>query len=207
MASSTELDELLRRVPVADLAGEFGVDESTMEQAVRGALPGLVGGMAVNASDSDGADRLERALQQHTGAADRPKLRAIDPEDGKKIVNHVLGDRTDTVAQALGARSGNSTIAGLIPQLLPLLAPLVMQFLAGRMGGSRDTGADSGSGSDGLGGVLGDLLGGMTGGDSGGDSGDGLGDLLGGLFGGGGSSSSGGGLGDLLGGLFGGDRR
>lgn len=201
MVDDSDFEQLMNRVPFADLAEQFGVDEQTVQSAVRQALPGLVGGMAVNASDDQGAEQLARALQQHADADERPKLRAIDVEDGQKIVNHVLGDQSDSVVQMLGARSGDSTIAGMIPQLLPMLAPLVMQFLAGRMGGGSQQ-----SGSEGLGGLLGDLLGGMGGGQS--SSGGGIGDLLGGLFGGGGDggSASGGGLDDLLGGLFG-DRR
>ena len=207
MANDTDFDELLARVPLADLAGRFGVDEATVETAVRQALPGLVGGMAVNASDEQGAAQLAQALQRHADADARPKLKAIDTDDGRKIVNHVLGDRTDSVAQALGSQSGDSAIAGLIPQLLPVLAPLVMQFLAGRIGG----GSAEGAGSGGLGGVLGDLLGGMLGGGSGGSSqsqaSGGLGDLLGGILGGGsGGRASAGGLDDLLGGLLGGGR-
>lgn len=220
MAGKNEIDTLLAQVPVGDLAQRFGVDESTVEAAVRQALPGLLGGMAVNASDDDGADRLARAARQHEPAAksgSRLDLQAIDTDDGQKIVKHVLGDKQGEVAQALGSHSGDSTIADLIPKLLPILAPIIMQFLAGRLGGSGGSGASGNTAGSGVGGVLGDLLGGLLGGGSGGsrsgsNSDGGLGDLLGGLLGGGsgtsgsaksGSSSSGGGLGDLLGGLLG----
>lgn len=202
MASESDLNALLKQVPVGDLAEKFGVDEATVNAAVRQALPGLLGGMAVNASDETGAAKLQAAVQRHQPASGAPTLQAIDTEDGQKIVKHVLGDKKDEVAHALGARAGDSAIATLIPQLLPMLAPLVMQFLAGKMGGST---SKKGGGLDG---VLGDLLGGLLGGgaeagtkakkqDSGGD----IGDLLGGLLGGGKNSS--GGLGGLLGGLLG----
>lgn len=204
MANASELNALLGQVPVGDLAAQFGVDEDTMQAAVRQALPGLVGGMAVNASDETGAAKLAAAVQKHQPTSGAPTLKAIDVEDGQKIVKHVLGDKKDDVALALGANSGNSAVADLVPKLLPMLAPLVMQFLAGKVGGG---GANTGGG---LGGVLGDLLGGLLGGGSasstkkqqesaGGD----IGDLLGGLLGGGGQSSGGGGLGGLLGGLLG----
>ncbi len=217
MAGKSEVETLLQQVPIGDLAAKFGVDESTVEAAVRQALPGLIGGMAVNASASDGADSLARAVQQHEPSAKKLSLEAIDAEDGKKIVKHVLGDQKDDVAKALGANSGSSVISDLIPQLLPLLAPLVMQFLAGKLGGSAaGTTASTGSAGGGLGGVLGDLLGGLLGGGGSGSAGSGsgssggdLGDLLGGLLGGGSGSSgssSGGGLGDLLGGLLGGKK-
>lgn len=211
MATNAELNALLGQVPIADLAERFGVDEGTVEAAVRQALPGLLGGMAVNASAAEGASSLERAVQQHAPASEKPRLQAIDTEDGKKIVGHVLGDKRDQVAHALGERSGDSGIADLIPKLLPILAPIIMQFLAGKLGGgsaSGSTSAGTTSAGGGLGGVLGDLLGGLLGGgqtaqQQSGSGGD-LGDVLGGLLGGGsGKSGSGGGLGDLLGGILG----
>lgn len=213
MASNSELKALLGQVPIGELASKFGVDETTMTAAVQQALPGLVGGLAVNASDQAGAEQIERALQKHTPAEGGISLDAIDTEDGKKIVKHVLGDKEGDVAHALGANAGNSVIGDLIPKLLPVLAPLVMQFLAGKVLGGTTSTVASQSGGGGLGGVLGDLLGGLVGG--GGQaqqssaSGGGLGDLLGGLLGGGsgsGGQSSGGGLGDLLGGLLGGKK-
>lgn len=190
--NNRDLDDLLQQIPTGELAARFGVDETTIDAAVQQALPGLVGGMAVNASDSEGASSLERAVQQHRPRSAKLDLNAVDAEDGKK--KHVLGDKKDDVAQALGARSGDSTIANLIPQLLPLLAPLVMQFLAGRLGQGSTTAGQSGSGG-GIGGVLGDLLGGLLGGGSGSSGGSGAS-----------GGSSGGDLGDLLGGLLGGKR-
>ncbi|WP_416443567.1 DUF937 domain-containing protein [Leucobacter sp. HNU] len=199
--NSVNLDDLMQQIPLGDLAQRFGVDEATMGAAVQQALPGLLGGMAVNAQDAEGAGKLEAALDKHAPASGTIDLNAIDEEDGGKIVNHVLGDKQGEVAQALGANSGDSTIAKLIPVLLPLLAPIVMQFLSGAFS-KQQSGSASGGG-------IGDLLGGLLGGGSGSQqSGGGLGDLLGGLLGGGsgGSQSAGGGLGDLLGGLFGGKK-
>ena len=67
------------------------------------ALPGLLGGMAVNASNSEGADALASALKKHEGAKFKG-LDSVDTADGKKIVKHVLGDKQDAVAQALARR-------------------------------------------------------------------------------------------------------
>ena len=211
MAQNNDLDSLLKNIPVGELAAKFGVDEDTIGAAVQQALPGLIGGMAVNASDADGAAKLESAVQKHQPAEGKIGLDAIDTDDGEKIVKHVLGDKKDEVAQALGQQADNNAIAGLVPQLLPLLAPLVMQFLAGKLsGGNQGTVASASNDQGGLGGVLGNLLGGLVGGgqqNAQASAGGGLGDLLGGLLGGGGQQqSAGGGLGDLLGGLFGGKK-
>lgn len=204
MANNSDLDTLLAQVPVADLAQKFGIDEATVNAAVKQALPGLLGGMAVNASDADGADKLVGALGKHQPQSGKISLEAIDEGDGKKIVKHVLGDNEEAVSKQLGAQAGNFDVAKLIPMLLPLLAPIVMQFLAGRMGGGAASQTSQAGSSGGIGDVLGDLLGGLMGGGSQAQSqqsGGGLDDLLGGLLGGG--SSKGGGLGGLLGGLLG----
>lgn len=206
MATNADLNALLAQVPVADLAARFGVDEATVTAAVQQALPGLLGGMAVNARDDDGAQKLVGALGKHQPANGKISLEAIDETDGKKIVKHVLGDKEEAVSKQLGAQAGNLDIGKLIPMLLPILAPIVMQFLAGRFGGGAATQSASNSQGGGIGDVLGDLLGGLLGGGS--DSqaapqGGGLDDLLGGLLGGGSSKGSSGGLGGLLGGLLG----
>lgn len=205
MANNNALDALLSQVPVGEIAAKLGVDEDTALAAVKQALPGLVGGLAVNAASDEGKQKLEGALSKHTPADGKISLDAIDEQDGKKIVKHVLGDKEDAVANALGQQAGNAGIAKLIPLLLPLLAPIVMQFLAGRKQQADPAQAPAQAEENGgIGDVLGGLLGGLTGGgqaQSG--QGGGIGDLLGGLLGGGGGKSQGGGLGGLLGGLLG----
>lgn len=201
MASgNVNINDLLNDIPLGDIAAQFGIDEATAKQAVTQALPGLLGGMAVNASSEEGATQLTSALKKHEGAKFKG-LDAVDTEDGKKIVKHVLGDKEQDVALALGSQ-GEGGMGDIIQKLLPVLAPIVMAFLAKQIGGGSQTSQPASSG-----GGIGDLLGGLLGGGSGsGSAGGGIGDLLGGLLGGGSSSSgkSGGGLGDILGGLLGG---
>lgn len=188
--ADVNINDLINNIPIGDIASNFGVDESTAKQAVLQALPGLLGGMAVNASNSEGADALASALKKHEGAKFKG-LDSVDTADGKKIVKHVLGDKQDAVAQALAGQAGGG-LADLIPKLLPVLAPIVMAFLAKNMAGGDSKEASSGGG-------LTDLLGGLLGGSTQAAGGGDLGGLLGGLLGGGSSGSSGG-LGGLLGG-------
>lgn len=228
----SQFDELYEQVPISQLASRFGVDEAEMSQAVRAALPALVGGLEANVSDPAGADSLMRALSQHTEQVPGD-VEQVDVADGEKIVGHIYGDNTDQVMQQLGGLGGAT--GGLVQKLLPLLAPIVLSWLAGKLGGAG-----------GLGGVLGDMFGGggretaqapsstdvdsgpLFPGGAGSQSGpvqsptggttdtgstsptagsnplqDILGDVLGGAKSGGGGNI----LGDLLGGLLGGGRR
>lgn len=228
----SQFDELYEQVPISQLASRFGVDDAEMAEAVRTALPALVGGLEANASDPAGADSLMRALSQHAGETPGD-LDQVDAADGEKIVGHIYGDNTGQVMQQLGGLGG--TTGSLVQKLLPLLAPLVLSWLAGKMGGAG-----------GLGSILGDMFGGsreqaaperpstdvdsgpLFPGGAGAQSGsvqspagagtgtgspgasagsnplqDILGDVLGGAKSGGGGNI----LGDLLGGLLGGGRR
>ena len=178
---SSSIDELISQIPIGQLAGQLGVSEAEAEQAVREALPALVGGMQANAQDPAGAASLERALGQHDGTLleGGVDLAQVDTADGEKIVRNIFGDNEEAVVNQLGGLGGGG--AGTIAKLLPMLAPLLMSFLGKSFGGG---GGSSSAGASSSGGGLGDLLGGLLGGGEGGGMG-GLGDLLGGLLGGG----------------------
>ncbi|MGD9530414.1 DUF937 domain-containing protein [Pseudonocardia sp.] len=197
------VDEILSQIPMTQLAGRLGVDAGTAEQAVRQALPALLGGIQANTDDPGGAASFARAVSSHDpalvdGGVD---LDQVDETDGDKIVGHVFGARRDDVVRALGApgadaegldapaaSSGGAIPTDLIAKLLPILAPIVMAWLAKKLGGGAADAGGAQAGSGGLGGVLGDLLGGVLGG-SGGSGGSGggpdLGSILGDLLGGG----------------------
>ena len=198
---TTPVDDILSRIPLADLAARLGVDEGTAEEATRQALPALLGGIQANTADPGGAASFASAVRQHDndlveGGVD---LNGVDEKDGDRIVGHVFGDQRGQVVRQLGTTGGSSTTSDLMGKLLPILAPIVMAYLAKRLGGGAAAGGQSG----GLGDLLGSILGGMPGQQQGQQQGGrqqgqqqgGLGDLLGGP------------LGDLLGGLLGGGRR
>jgi hypothetical protein len=207
-------DEILSQIPISQLAQQLGVDEATAEEAVRSAVPALLGGMAANAQDPGGAASLENALSQHTSnPLDGLGLEGVDTKDGEAIVGNVFGDNTDQVVNKLGGQAGDK---GMMQQLLPILAPIILSMLAGKFmkgqgggpapapaGSEAPAGGPMPSGGTGVGGLE-DLLGSATAaaGGSGGGAG-GIGDLLGGLLGGS-SGGSAAGIEDLLGGLLGG---
>jgi hypothetical protein len=182
------VEDILSQIPLAQLAGQLGVNEQEAEQATRTALPALLGGIQANTEDPGGAASFAQAVQQHDGSLVEGgvDLNQVDPDDGQRIVGHVFGAQQDQVVQQLGGVGGSGGSA-LIQKLLPILAPIVMAYLAKQL-----TGATSNVGAGGgLGGVLGDLLGGVLGGGGSApapqqqQSGPDLGSILGGLLGGG----------------------
>lgn len=215
-------EDLRETIPFDQLAARLGASREEVEQATELALPALLQGMNANAhrSQEEASSLLGALIKDHDGSmldAEDPVGR-VDPDEGRKIVGHVFGDRTDGVVNRLGAKTGGNA---LMENLLPMLAPMVMAWLSRKMGGAvssrGETPAPSGGLGDILGGMLGgggsgggggldDLLGGLLGGSSGGGaSSGGLSDILGGMLGGGpgGGGGSGGGLLDILGGLAG----
>jgi len=185
---------LLEGGGVRTLAASAKADEAQVTAVLSDALPVLVGKMSDNASTKEGAESLNKALNDHRtgGAIDVASfLQNADGADGQKILGHILGDDQDAATKALSKKSGLSS--SKVSTILSLVAPLLLSQLGNN---KKDDDAS------GLGGLLGGMLG------SGSNSGGGLGaSLLGSLLGGGSSSassSSSSGLGGILGGLFGG---
>src|SRR6478609_1483195 len=227
-------DEILSQVPLQELADQWGVDESEVEQAAHTALPALLGGLQANAHDPAGAQSLASALTDHQGT-NVSGLADVDERDGQKIVGNIFGGNTDQVVSQLGGVGsgvgGSGPAGSLVQKLLPILAPIVMSWLANKIGQSGGLGSilggdpGGGGGSDSAAGSAsvpesGPLFPGGQGASSGqvqspvggaGAEGGGsnplediLGQVLGGASGGSGASGSGGGAGDILGGILGG---
>lgn len=148
----TELHDILRQIPVDQIAVILGTDQQTAQVAVEAAVPTLLAGMQNNAQASDGAASLESALGQHQdglleGGVD---VSQVDTADGEKIVSHVFGGQQDQVASQLAGTSQLGGVGGdLIKKLLPILAPIVMSYLAKKVLGGR--GQSSGAGGSGRG--------------------------------------------------------
>lgn len=184
------LDDILRMLPIEQIAAKLGVDPSTAAQAVQEGGGAILSGLQQNAATPAGASAIEAALGRHTGLGDRVDLDQVDTADGGKILQHVFGGKQQEVARAL---TDEPKTAGIdFGALLPMLAPIVMGLLAKNKTATTSPGAASQTAPSS--GGLGDLLGGLLGG----GSGEGAG--------GGGPTSGGGGfdLNAVLGGLLGG---
>ena len=195
------IEDILKAVPVEDIAQKLGVSPAVAQQAIEQAGGALLSGLAKNAESPDGSAAIEKALSKHEGFTGASSVDEIDTADGRKILQHVFGDKEKDVAATLN--SSDKTAGGIdFGALLPILAPIVMGLIANNAKPSAPAEQASGGG-------IGDLVGGLLGG--GGNSGGGidLGGVIGGLLGGGNSGGSGGGLdlGGLIGGLLGGGKK
>ncbi|QIS08588.1 DUF937 domain-containing protein [Nocardia arthritidis] len=186
----TSFDDLLSQVPIGQIAEKLGVDQATATNAVKAALPALLGGLQANANKPEGAASLVDSLEGHGDLVDGGvDIDQVDTKAGAQIVDNVFGEEKNTVISALGNTEG----AGgndLIAKVMPMLAPIVLAFLAKQMGGGGQGGGQA------SGGAIGDILGNLLGGSS---KSGGLGGALGEAL----AKNAGGALGNVLGGLFG----
>ncbi|WP_426185418.1 DUF937 domain-containing protein [Microbacterium sp. TWP3-1-2b2] len=196
------LDDILKQVPIDDIAAKLNVSPDVAKSAVEQGGAVLLGGLAKNASSEAGSAAIQNALKKHEGKTGVSTVDEVDQADGDKIVTHVLGDQKQEVTSKLNASEKTAGID--FGKLLPILAPIIMGLIANKNKEKSTTadGTESGGG-------IGDLIGGLIGGGDQGGSGGGIGDLLGGILGGGSSSGGSGGgidLGGIFGSIFGGKK-
>ena len=136
-----------------------------VNSAIQAALPAILGGLANNASDPQGAQSLDQALEQDHDGGILGNLGGLGSlifdqstptprqADAGGILGHILGGSQGRVAQDVSQQTGLPT--GQVAQILMMLAPIVMGYLGQQK-------RQQGVGADGLGGLLGGLLGGGT---------------------------------------------
>ncbi len=164
-AASSLADQFMQQLqgqPLEQLADQLGIAPAQAGSAASMAIPLLLGAMARNAQQPQGAQALLGALQrdhlpvaQHAGPDIGALLGAVlgaargapgsAAGDGAAILGHVLGGARQQAEAGLGQATGLGGGAG---RLMAMLAPMVMAFLAQRVHAG-------GLGADGLGGLLG----------------------------------------------------
>jgi hypothetical protein len=176
------LDDILKMLPIDQIAAKLGVDPATAAQAVQEGGGAILSGLQQNASTPEGASAIEAALGRHTGIADRVDLDQVDTADGGKILQHVFGGKQQDVARAL---TDEPKTAGIdFGALLPMLAPIVMGLVAKNKAGAPTQPAAPSASTGGIGDLLGGLLGGGSGGSTASAGGFDISSVLGGLLGG-----------------------
>ncbi|GAA2000072.1 DUF937 domain-containing protein [Microbacterium ulmi] len=175
------LDDILKQLPIDQIASKLGVDPAVAQQAVQEGGATILSGLQRNAQTPDGASAIEKALGKHTGLGDTIDVDQVDTVDGDKILTHVFGDQKEQVAKKL---TDEPQTAGIdFGKLLPMLAPIVMGLLSKGQQQAAPQAQAGGGGFD-IGGLIGGLLGGGGGQAQSSGGGIDIGGLLGGLFGG-----------------------
>ncbi|NUW43074.1 DUF937 domain-containing protein [Nonomuraea rhodomycinica] len=128
----TLTDEILDRLGdpgLEQFAGMLGTCTATTRTVLQVVTGTIVGGMARNADDPDGAEALRGALEDHVDADPFNGDIASLTRDGQSILGHVLGAQGTEQAAAELSRLAGADPAALM-KILPLVAPMVMSVLA-----------------------------------------------------------------------------
>lgn len=114
---------------IAAIASRMGVDNAQAKKALWVALPALINGLKKNTETPEGAEALSNALDAH-GNDDENIVDVVTngrAKKGDKIANHILGNSTSEIIQAMAEKAGlDSTKAN---SLLEGLGPVVMGAL------------------------------------------------------------------------------
>lgn len=153
---------------LGEISNTVGAEPSLVNSAIQMALPAIIGGLANNAADPQGAQSLDRALERDhdgsilgnlggLGSMILGQLQTPEPTpkqlDAGGILGHILGNNQGPVVEQVSNNTGLNM--GQVAQILMMLAPLVMGYLGQQK-------REQGVGADGLGGLLGGLLGGQS---------------------------------------------
>lgn len=193
--------------------GDSGPSEDVTKTAIGSGLGAILGGLAKNASEPQGAESLFNAVtDKHDGGIldDLGGFLGMgDGIDGGKILGHVFGDNKANVESQVAQAAGVDQ--SMISKLLPMLAPMVMGWLGKKMASGALNPSSLGgllkgeqqqaeSAMPDLGGMLGSILGGGGSGGGGAVGGDAMESA-------GGAMKSAGGILDMLKGLFSGKKQ
>ena len=153
---------------LGEISNTVGAEPSLVNSAIQMALPAIIGGLANNAADPQGAQSLDQALERDhdgsilgnlggLGSMILGQLQTPEPTpkqlDAGGILGHILGNNQGPVVEQVSNNTGLNM--GQVAQILMMLAPLVMGYLGQQK-------QQQGIGADGLGGLLGGLLGGQS---------------------------------------------
>ena len=116
---------------LSQLTSRLGANEGNTSKAIAAAVPLLLGALAKNASDPQGAEQLHQALvRDHDGTVLDQPAQITDHQasaDGNAILGHILGDRRSVAEQGIAQASGLDL--SKVGPLLSMLAPLVLGAL------------------------------------------------------------------------------
>jgi hypothetical protein len=143
---------------VDQISQNVGAEPSAVNSAIQMALPAILGGLANNAANPEGAQNLNNALERdHDGSvldnlgglgglifgggqqAQQQQTIPARQTDAGGILGHIFGNNQGQVANQISNQSGLNS--GQVAQILMMLAPIVMGYL-GRQKQQQNLDAD-----------------------------------------------------------------
>ena len=122
---------LLQGQDIENLASQVGGNEGEVKNGVMAALPAMLAALGKNAGTEKGAEELNNALENKHDGSILDNLSGYlsnpDLKDGAGILNHLFGNQTSNVANAVSQSSGLDTNGSM--KMLQMLAPILMGML------------------------------------------------------------------------------
>ena len=122
---------LLQGQDLGNLASQVGGNEGEVKNGVMAALPAILAALGKNAGTEKGAEELNNALEKKHDGSILDNLSGYlsnpDLKDGAGILNHLFGNQTSNVANAVSQSSGLDTNGSM--KMLQMLAPILMGML------------------------------------------------------------------------------
>ena len=122
---------LLQGQDLGNLASQVGGNEGEAKNGVMAALPAMLAALGKNAGTEKGAEELNNALEKKHDGSILDNLSGYlsnpDLKDGAGILNHLFGNQTSNVANAVSQSSGLDTNGSM--KMLQMLAPILMGIL------------------------------------------------------------------------------
>ena len=122
---------LLQGQDLGQLAEQVGGNEGQVKNGVMSALPAMLTALSKNTGTEKGAQELNNALEKKHDGSILDNLSGYlsnpDLKDGAGILNHLFGNQTSNVANAVSQSSGLDTNGSM--KMLQMLAPILMGIL------------------------------------------------------------------------------
>ena len=122
---------LLQGQDLGNLASQVGGNEGEVKNGVMAALPAMLAALGKNAGTEKGAEELNNALEKKHDGSILDNLSGYlsnpDLKDGAGILNHLFGNQTSNVANAVSQSSGLDINGSM--KMLQMLAPILMGIL------------------------------------------------------------------------------
>ena len=122
---------LLQGQDLGQLAEQVGGNEGQVKNGVMAALPAMLTALSKNTGTEKGAQELNNALEKKHDGSILDNLSGYlsnpDLKDGAGILNHLFGNQTSNVANAVSQSSGLDSNGSM--KMLQMLAPVLMGML------------------------------------------------------------------------------